>query len=565
VKRTFLAAPPLPPGRPNLILTGFSATGKTTVGPVVAAALRLPFIDLDHLLEARAGRSIPQIFASSGEASFRQMERVAVGEAARLSGTVIATGGGAAMDQAGFAQLAKGAVVVVLTCDPEELLARLGSSQQRPLLTGGDGDSVAALMAERAGVYGAAGLRIDTTSRMVDKVADEVVASYRSQVVDGPVVVRVNDGRSSYPVVVGPGALHTLGSVVRAELPRTRRAVVISDSAVAAGTGAAAASSLRKAGLELSELTTPPGEASKRIEVVAGLWDRLTDLGIDRQDLIVAVGGGAALDAIGFAAATFARGLPVVNVPTTLLAMADAAVGGKVAIDHGGSKNSVGSFHQPCLVLADPELLSTLPDPVLRQGMAEILKGAVLASPLILEICQEHRGEGPLADGSWLVEQAVRLKAAYVEADPEDRSVRQALNLGHTFAHGLEAASDYSISHGDAVAVGLVAAAELGGRLELSPPDLGRKLAGLLSIFGLPAAAPAGLDPARVRRALLTDKKRRSGEAVFVVPRAGGGAELVAGLDLDWALESLWGSGVEPGIRTPLKSASAGAGEGQGR
>lgn len=565
MKRTFLAAPPLPPGRSNLVLTGFSATGKTTVGPIAAAALDLPFVDLDHLLEARAGRSISEIFAISGEPSFRQMERVAVGEAARLSGTVIATGGGAAMDQVGFAQLAKGAVVVVLSCDREELLARLGSSPQRPLLVGEDGVSVAALMAERAGLYAAAGLRIDTTGRTVEGVAAEVVASYRGQVVAGPMVVRVNDGHSSYPVVVGPGALQTLGSVVGAELPRARRAVVISDSGVAARAGAAAASSLRQAGLELSELTTPPGEASKRIDVVAGLWDRLTDLGIDRQDLVVAVGGGAALDAIGFAAATFARGMPVVNVPTTLLAMADAAVGGKVAIDHGGSKNSVGSFHQPSVVLADPDLLSTLPGPLLRQGMAEILKGAVLASPLVLDICQEHRGKGPLADGSWLVEQAVRLKAAYVEADPEDRSVRQALNLGHTFAHGLEAASDYSISHGDAVAVGLVAAADLGSRLELSAPELGRKLAGLLSIFELPIRAPEALDPARVRRALLTDKKRRSGEAVFVVPRAGGGAELVAGLDLDWALESLWGSGAEPGIRSPQRAASAGAGEGQGR
>jgi 3-dehydroquinate synthase len=531
----------------------------------VAAALDLPFIDLDHLLEARAGRSIPEIFTSSGEASFRQMERAAVGEAARLSSTVIATGGGAAMDQSGFAQLAKGAVVVVLTCDKEELRARLESSQQRPLLAGGSGDSVAALMAERAGVYAAAGMGIDTTGRTVDEVAAEVVAIYRSQVAADPVVVRVIHGRSSYPVVVGPGALQTLGSVVRAELSRARRAVVVSDSAVAAGAGAAAASSLRQAGLELSELTTPPGEGSKRIEVVAGLWGRLTELGIDRQDLIVAVGGGAALDAIGFAAATFARGLPVVNVPTTLLAMADAAVGGKVAIDHGGSKNSVGSFHQPSLVLADPDLLSTLPGPVWRQGMAEIIKGAVLASPLVLEICQQYRGGGPLSDGSWLVEQAVRLKAAYVGADPEDRSVRQALNLGHTFAHGLEAASDFSISHGDAVAVGLVAAADLGRRLELSAPELGRKLVELLSIFGLPIAAPEGLDRTRVQRALLTDKKRRSGEAVFIVPRAEGGAELVTGLDLHWALESLWGLGVESGIRSSERAAMARAGEGQGQ
>jgi 3-dehydroquinate synthetase len=544
MKRTVLESPPLPPGRPNLILTGFSATGKTTVGPVAAAALGLPFIDLDNLLEARAGRSIQEIFAGSGEANFRQMERVAVGEAARLSGTVIAVGGGAVMDQAGFGQLAEGAVVAVLNCNLEDLLPRLARSHQRPLLGGADEDSVRALLVERAGVYAAAGVQIDTTGRTVEEVAADLVSCYRGRVASGPVVVRVSAGPTSYPVVVGPGAISTLGQVVETELPRVRRAVVISDEMVAAGAGAAAATSLRDAGLELWELTTPAGEASKRIDMVADLWQHLTRLGLDRQDVVVAVGGGAALDAIGFAAATFARGMLLVNVPTTLLSMADAAVGGKVAIDHGGSKNSVGSFHQPSLVLADPELLSTLPDEVMRQGMAEILKGAVLASPMILDVCQEYRGRGPWADGGWLAEQAVRVKAAYVESDPDDRSVRQALNLGHTFAHGLEAASDYVISHGDAVAVGVVAAADLGRRLNISAPELGSRLAGLLALFGLPTTAPAGLDPVRVRQALMTDKKRRSGESVFVIPRDGGGAELITGLNLDYALASLW----EPGL-----------------
>jgi 3-dehydroquinate synthase len=390
----------------------------------------------------------------------------------------------------------------------------------------------------------------------VDEVAADLVSRYRGRVTLGPVTVRVKAGLASYPVVVGPGAISKLGQAVGTELPRVRRAVVISDETVAADAGATAAISLRGAGLELSELTTPAGEASKRINVVAELWEQMTRLGLDRQDVVVAVGGGAALDAIGFAAATFARGMPLVNVPTTLLSMADAAVGGKVAIDHGGSKNSVGSFHQPSLVLADPELLSTLPDEVMRQGMAEILKGAVLASPMILDVCQEYGGRGHWADGGWLAEQAVRVKAAYVEADPDDRAVRQALNLGHTFAHGLEAASDYVISHGDAVAVGVVAAADLGRRLNISAPELASQLTGLLALFGLPTTAPAGLDRARVRQALLTDKKRRSGEAVFVVPRTGGGAELVAGLDLDYALASLWEQGLPAQDLDPVSAAT---------
>ncbi len=543
VTATEILPPDLPSGRAKLVLTGFSGSGKTTVGREVAGRLRLPFIDLDEVVADRAGLSVEQIFESLGEGGFRALERAALTDAAKLSGCVVATGGGAVTDSDRFRQLAAGAVVVVLDCDRAETQRRLLGSHPRPLLEPERARTISSLMREREAAYAAAGPLVSTTGRSVAEVAAEVEARYRAAVPPGPAEVRVTDGPSSYPVLIGPSAVAKLGEAVAREIGEVQRAVVIADALVAGTAGQATATALRAGGLQVVALQVPAGEAAKRIQVVARLWEQLSALGADRHDLIVAVGGGAALDAIGFAAATFARGLPLVNVATTLLAMADAAIGGKVAIDHSGTKNSVGAFHQPRLVVADPEFLATLPVGILRQGLAEVLKAAVLGSPLTLHLIKQSVGASSRQDWSWLVEQAVRIKAAYVAVDPGDLGARQALNLGHTFAHGLESASDYALSHGEAVAVGLLAAAKLGANLGLSPTGLALELQELARGLELPQDPPSGLDPVRVLQAMAGDKKRRAGRAVFVVPRRDGGALLVEGLELAWAVRFLWPDG----------------------
>jgi 3-dehydroquinate synthetase len=254
--------------------------------------------------------------------------------------------------------------------------------------------------------------------------------------------------------------------------------------------------------------------------------------------VVVAVGGGAVLDVAGLAAATYARGVALVNVPTTLLAMVDAGLGGKVAIDHGAAKNLVGAFHPPRLVLADPAVLRSLPDRELRSGFAEIVKAAVLASPLLLDVLEREDVGDRL---EWVVEQAVRVKAGYVAADSRDRGLRRSLNLGHTFAHAIEAASEYRVSHGEAVACGLIAAARLGAHHGVTDPRLEGRLHAILERLGLPTLAPEQLDRARLLEAIAADKKRRSGHAAFVVP-ASGGAALLEGVDPAEAMSCLKGS-----------------------
>ena len=528
-----LTAPPLARGRPNLVLAGFMGTGKTAVGRAVAAELRMPFLDLDDAIARTAGLTIAQVFAAEGEAGFRARERVALRDAACLSGTVIATGGGAPLQRASFAPLAQSGLVVLLTADPDELARRLGEGSDRPLLRGDLRARIGELLDARRTEYDRLGAPVITTGRPVADVATEVAQRYRAAGPAGEVSLAVPTGETTTRVIVGHGALARSASALREALPGTLRAAIVADSAVEQTYAAAVAAALREAGIEpVGPITLPPGEDAKTADVLAWLWDRLRDEDIDPSSAIVAVGGGSALDVAGFAAATYARGLPLVNVPTTVLAMADAAVGGKVAIDHAGAKNLVGAFHPARLVIADPEACATLPTEVMRQGLAEVVKSLVLAAPAALALA----ADAPL---DWSVEQSLRVKAAYVAADPFDRGVRRALNLGHTYAHAIESASDYLVPHGDAVAIGLVAAARLGAFLGTCDPSLAVHVADVLQRLGLPTEAPP-LEESRLLAALSADKKRTAGRARFVVP-AEGGAALVTGVDPREALAMLRG------------------------
>jgi shikimate kinase/3-dehydroquinate synthase len=522
------------------VVTGFMGTGKSSAGLAASSLLRLQFVDLDEVVAARAGTTVSEIFADGGEARFRALERTAVADAARLSGAVVATGGGAVLDADGFEGLARGSAVAVLVCDPEEIVRRVGATGGRPLLEADPAGAIRALLTERAAAYEAAGPALDTTALDVAGVGDALEARYRDVAgLSRTVRVHVEGPAGAYPVVIGE-ALDATGAEVRAGLPGTRRALVLADRSIDADLGDRVAASLVSEGLGVERFPLPSGESAKTIEVASGLWARFVSLGVDRTCAVVAVGGGATLDAAGFVAATFARGIPLVNVPTTLLAMADASLGGKTAIDHGGSKNSVGAFHHPSLVLADPTALETVPARDLRGGLAEIVKMASTASPLVLDVLETAALDerGIPADLAWLVEQAVRMKAAYVADDPGDLGLRHTLNLGHTVAHGVEASTGHAVPHGEAVAIGLVAESRYGESLGVTPVGTAARLEGLLRRFELPVDAPPGLDAADVLARTGSDKKRRGGRAVVVVPSPGG-ADIIEDADIQTVLSFL--------------------------
>ncbi|HJP64714.1 MAG TPA: bifunctional shikimate kinase/3-dehydroquinate synthase, partial [Actinomycetota bacterium] len=433
LRRSFLPAPSLGPGRPRLVITGFMGTGKTAAGRAAAKALRLPFVDLDAMAEKVAGRTVAQIFATSGEDAFRQLERELLEDAARLSGVVIATGGGAVLHEPEFARLAEGAVVAVLSADRDEVLRRLGDGDRRPLLGADPAGAVDRLLEARADRYAAAGPTLDTSSMTVTEVATFLVQRYREAADPRSVTLPVHGPEGRYPVIVRPHILQRVGELLHRIRPEATRAAIVVDADVMTPWGRKVTASVAETGVDAgTPIVLPAGEEGKTAAAVTDLWQRLRDRRLSREDVVVAVGGGGTLDVAGFAAATYARGVPLVNVPTTLLSMVDAGLGGKVGIDHAGVKNLVGAFHHPAAVVADPLVLETLPPRALRAGLGECVKAAVAASPMVLDVLEAL----PLLDHlltyvGWIAEQAIRVKAAYVRDDPFDRGLRHALNLGH--------------------------------------------------------------------------------------------------------------------------------------
>jgi 3-dehydroquinate synthase len=330
--------------------------------------------------------------------------------------------------------------------------------------------------------------------------------------VDAAVQVTVPTAGGGYPVWVGSGLLEGLDRLLP-PFPAAEAAAVVFSRPVA-GVAERVGRALGGRGLAVHALEVPPGEEAKRLEVVAGLYERLAAVPTRRADPVVAVGGGATTDLAGFAAATWLRGVPLVNVPTTVLGMVDAAVGGKTGVDLDAGKNLVGAFHQPVAVLADLDTLASLPAAEVRSGLAEVAKAGLIGDPDLAAALAGTAGLAVAADPDALaplVEAAVRVKAAVVGADEHEDEGRAVLNYGHTLGHALERLAGYrGLRHGEAVAIGMVFAARVAEAIGLAGPDLAAGHVELLRAVGLPVAMP-GLDPERVLRAMGTDKKHRQG------------------------------------------------------
>lgn len=332
-------------------------------------------------------------------------------------------------------------------------------------------------------------------------------------------VVQVNLGDRGYAIVIERGALGTVGDRVRA-LGVGSRAAVVGAAPVLGRYGKRVVESLEQAGIAAVTVEVPDGEAAKTLQVAERCWDALLEAGLDRTSTVLALGGGAVGDLAGFVAATYMRGLHLVHLPTTVLAQVDAAIGGKTAIDHPRAKNLIGVFHQPRLVIADPATLATLPDRDFRSGLAEVVKhGIVLDAAYFADV--EASVAAILARDPATLERIVggscRLKAGIVERDEREAELRAVLNYGHTIGHALEAATRYARwTHGEAVALGIVAEARLAERLGLADRVTVERQERLLAALGLPTAAE-DIDADRVLAALRSDKKARDGRVPFVL------------------------------------------------
>lgn len=507
------------------MLTGMMGSGKTALGQAIAARSGLPFVDLDGLVEARAGMPIPQIFAERGETAFRLMERELLEhELADAAPRIIALGGGALLDRDLRLRALEKALVIALSADARELVRRLGTDTNRPLLQGGERErKLRSLLDSRRASYAEAHASIDTTSRGISELALEVLALAETD------RIAVALGERSYAVeLAAAGAEKALGAVL-AKL-RPTRLVVVTDENVARLVLPKLEGALLSVDRDPVRVVLPAGEVHKTLSSLELVLRAAVEAPIDREAVLVAVGGGVVTDLGGLAAALALRGIRWVALPTTTLAMVDASVGGKTAVDLGAAKNAVGAFHQPAHVIVDPELAKTETDRAYRSGLAEVVKAALIGAPeLWEELLAEAESLGERQNPELFtraVRAAIQVKASIVSRDERESGERAHLNLGHTVGHALEAEGGFErLTHGEAVSLGLVAAMRIGVELGLAPKDLEASVTSVLERLGLPTLLSA--EPLEsALRWVEYDKKRLGGQLKFVVARAPGAVEI---------------------------------------
>ncbi|MBI4963754.1 MAG: 3-dehydroquinate synthase [Desulfomonile tiedjei] len=498
----------------NIILAGFMGTGKTTIGRRLAQTLGWEFLDTDATIEEREGQNVSQIFKTRGEEHFRLSERMICREIALLRNTVVATGGGMLLDPENRRLLYSSGVVFRLSCPAPEILQRVGSSTKRPLIERDPVEQVSRLMQEREPVYASLPFQIDATGLNADTVSTRilrVMARGTDEIRFVPVSLAEGGG---YTLAIGPGALDFLGDMI-SDRGLTARVAVVADENVARLHLGSVMTSLEGAGFQPFACTIPAGEQSKNPIQLEALYNCFLDNRLDRRGAVVALGGGVTGDLAGYAAATYMRGVTLIQCPTTLLAMVDSSVGGKTGIDLPQGKNLVGAFKQPLIVISDVETLKTLPDSEIRMGMAEVIKHGVIGDPDLFELL-EASGSAILLDSD-MIARGVGVKISVVEADPFEGGLREVLNLGHTVGHALEKCSRYTLGHGDAVAVGLLAVARISEQMGLCGGELADRLEALLIKVGLPVRHNAS--PEEVVQVMASDKKVVAGRVRFVLIR----------------------------------------------
>jgi shikimate kinase/3-dehydroquinate synthase len=510
----------------GIVLVGLPGTGKSDVGRRVAEMLGRPFVDTDELIERSTGRNPADHIRADGEPAFRDLERKAVAEACAVPGAVIAAGGGAVLDPLNRWAFMQHGLRVRLDAPIETLAGRLaGAAPPRPLLGADIRAGLERTANERAAVYVAVDAVVDASGDPATVAADVIDASLSGS------WRTLYDGRYARHHPVGPeyGRVLMGRGIDRRSLEGALQPFAGREPVTIADRRAIESSANLLAALPNTRLCAiDGGEASKSFAELERLLTMLSDIGAERGDPLIVAGGGTIGDVGGLAAALHRRGMLLVQVPTTWLAQADSAIGGKVAIDLPNAKNAVGTVWPAWLIVSDIGLLDTLPVDRRRDGLAECLKSGLIGDADLWQLVEDRgraalAGDDPAATYA-MTERAARLKLAIVDRDAYETGERRSLNLGHTLGHALEVESGYELAHGDAVALGLRAVATIGAQRG-AEPTLRERIDEVLSALGFPLRRR--FDPAAVRAALTGDKKRERGVQPWILPMAVGRVEEV--------------------------------------
>lgn len=489
----------------NIVLTGFMGTGKTSVGRALAQLLDRVFVDMDTWLEEREDMPIAEIFTKKGETYFRGHESDLCHELAAGRNLVIATGGGALVSAENRAAFTN-AYVICLEASVDEILRRLAGENERPLLQGNKRANVESLLNARRGAYAQILLHVQTDARTPEQIAQDILRQL------SPREIRVTTPDGGYPIYLGRDALAELGDSLKA-FALASTCALVTNPTVRALYGERVTEALERDGFEPTIIEIPDGERAKNLDTVRHLYDQFIAAKLERRSAIFALGGGVIGDTVGFATATFLRGVPFVQVPTTLLAMVDSSIGGKVAVDHPAGKNLIGAFKFPLCVIADMNALDTLPTEEYRAGLAEVIKHGIIGDAALFDALKEP-GE---LDAEMLA-RALQVKIEIVERDPFEENIRAHLNLGHTFGQAIETLAHFQMRHGYAVAMGLACAARLAANLQWCHPQTRDEIIARLEKYELPTRLPREFSPAQIMDAMGTDKKVKNKRVRFILP-----------------------------------------------
>ncbi|MBK9079932.1 MAG: 3-dehydroquinate synthase [Hyphomicrobium sp.] len=543
-------------GQRSIVLVGLMGCGKSSIGKRLATRLGLPFLDADEEIERAAAKTINEIFSDHGEVHFRDGERRVIARLLDNGPMVLATGGGAYMHPSTREKIHESGISVWLRADLPILMRRVSKRDTRPLLrTGNPEATMRKLIEARYPVYAEADLTVESRDEPHEVIVTEIVhrilnltanqannqpavkadpttmstsATVATDPATPPVrTVGVDLANRSYEVLIGTGLVAQAGRLIKQRLGPVKCGIV-TDENVAKHHLAALEASLQAEGMLAGSIILTPGEATKSFRELAPLCERLLELGLERGDIVVPFGGGVIGDLAGFAAGILRRGVRFVQIPTSLLAQVDSSVGGKTGINTPQGKNLIGVFHQPNLVLADTDVLATLPVREVRAGYAEVAKYGLLGDAAFFAWLEQNwRGvfgnSGP--DLTQAIETSVKAKAAIVARDEHETGDRALLNLGHTFGHALEAWTGYSnrLLHGEGVAIGMCLAFRLSEELGLSPKGTAARVTRHLQDVGLPVHIndiPGGkADPDELMRLMGQDKKVQKGRLTFILAR----------------------------------------------
>lgn len=526
----------------NIFLVGLMGAGKTTVGRALAKRLNKQFIDSDHEIEARTGASIPLIFEIEGEASFRQREAEVIRDLTAQQDIVLATGGGAVLNAENRAYLKSRGTVIYLRASVNSILQRTSHDKNRPLLQTADPrKTIEDLSRTREPFYNeVADIVIDTGRPNVQFLMQSILtqlgpehaqinapASQQQESLSKHITMaqlssfhtlHVDLGARSYPISIGQELLSD-PAVVAAHIPGPRVAIV-TNTVVAPLYLERLSKTLEAAGKRVTQIILPDGEEEKNWANLMKVFDVLLAEKCDRKTTLIALGGGVIGDMTGFAAAAYMRGVPFVQVPTTLLSQVDSSVGGKTGINHPLGKNMIGAFYQPQAVIADTSTLNTLPARELSAGLSEVIKHGAIIDAHFFDWIEANIAKLIAKDAdalAYAIKRSCEIKADVVRQDEREGGLRAILNFGHTFGHAIEAGMGYGVwLHGEAVGCGMVMAADLSHRLGFIDAQSKERIVAVVKAAGLPTVAP-DLGVARWLELMEVDKKNEGGEIKFIL------------------------------------------------